>query len=69
MKHRILIIGVCLMAFGLINIFWYWPTSLGFTLENHPFPSQHLEEVIQERSGHTLVIRYMPIEAAMDDPY
>ncbi len=69
MKTKLLILGLITLGFGLINIFWYWPTSLGFTLENHPFPFQHLAEVIEERNGHTLIIRYIPIEAAIDDPY
>lgn len=69
MNTKVLFLGIPMIIFGMINIFWYWPTSLGFTLENHPFPSQHLAEVIEERSHHTLIIRYLPIEAAMDDPY
>lgn len=58
-----------MILFGLVNIFWYWPTSVGVTLKNHPFPFQHLAEVIAERGGHTTVIRYFPIEAAIEDPY
>jgi hypothetical protein len=66
---KLLFSGIPMILFGIINIFWYWPTSLGFTLDNHPFPSQHLAEVIEERSGHSLIIRYFPIEAAIEDPY
>lgn len=58
-----------MILFGMINIFWYWPTSMGITLKNHPFPFSHLAEVIAEKGGHSTVVKYLPIEAAIEDPY
>jgi hypothetical protein len=69
MNTRLLIIGLITLGFGLLNIFWYWPTSAGIALMNHPFPFQHLAEVIAEHGGHSIVVRHIPIEAAIDDPY
>lgn len=58
-----------MIVFGIINIFWYWPISFGITVKNHPFPFQHLADVIAEHGGYSTVVTYFPIEAAMDDPY
>lgn len=69
MNTKLLFSGIPMILFGMINIFWYWPTSFGITIQNHPFPSQHLAEVIEERGGHSTVVRYLPIEAAIEDPY
>ena len=61
MKHKLLILGLLLILFGMINIFWYLPISIGVTLANHPFPFQYLERVTD--NGHTTEIIYLPINA------
>lgn len=58
-----------MILFGLINIFWYLPISLGITLDNHPFPFQYLEGVTSEHGGHGMLITYSPIDSAIANPY
>lgn len=58
-----------MIIFGIINIFWYLPISIGITLNNPPFPFQYLAGVIDEGGGHSLNIEYLPIKAAIENPY
>jgi len=70
MKTRLLIIGLSLLVFGLINLFSYLPVSLGVALKNRPFPFEHLHNVIStEGQGTSIQIGYMPIDEAINDPY
>ncbi len=69
MKTRLLMIGIGLLAFGLINLFQYLPVSLGVALMNRPFPFEHLHNVYLERGGTHIEIGYLTIEEAMKDPY
>ena len=70
MKSRLLIIGIGLLVFGLVNLFWYLPISLGITLMNTPFPFEHLYNVVpSEGKGTSIQIGYMPLDEAINDPY
>ncbi len=70
MKTRVLIIGIIMLVFGLINLFWYLPISFGITLMNTPFPFDHLYDVVQtEGKGISTQIGYMPIDEVINDPY
>ena len=69
MKTRLLIIGLGLLLFGLINLFSYLPVSLGVTLQNRPFPFEHIQNVVPTHDGTTVQIGYMPIDEAINDPY
>lgn len=69
MKTR-LFIGIGLLVFGVVNFFRYLPISLSITLQNKPFPFEHLEKVIpSEGRGTTIQIGYLPLEQAINDPY
>lgn len=70
MKTKFLIIGFGLLAFGLINLFWYVPISLGIALNSRPFPFQHLKNVtFSENGGTGIQIGYDPIHEAIVSPY
>lgn len=70
MKIRILIIGIILLVFGLVNIFWYAPHSLTLVFMNQPFPFQHLEGIqVHDGGGFGTSIHHLPFEAVMADPY
>ena len=70
MKTKLLIIGLSLLVFGLINLFSYLPVSLGVALKNRPFPFEHLHNVIPtEGRGTHIEMGYMPIDEAINDPY
>jgi hypothetical protein len=68
MKTKLLIIGLLLLGFGLLNLFWYTPHSL--ILLNKPFPFEYLQEVqIHEGGGIGIQIWYEPFNAVQYDPY
>ena len=68
MKTRLLIIGIILLGFGLLNLFWYTPYSL--TLLNQPFPFDYLQEVeIHDGGGFGVSIWYEPFEVIKYYPY
>lgn len=70
MKTSFLITGFGLLVFGLINLFSYFPVSLGVALKNRPFPFEHIRNVVPtEGKGDSIEIGYMPIEEAINDPY
>ena len=46
MEPKLLLSGFGLLAFGLVNLLWYLPISLSITLKNHPFPFDHLYNVV-----------------------
>jgi len=70
MKTRFLIIGLGLLAFGLVNLFSYLPISLGVALMNRPFPFEHLHNVLpDEGRGTHIEIGYDPINESINDPY
>lgn len=68
-KNRILMIGIGLLAFGLVNWFSYLPTSLGVALMYRPFPFEHLHNVHPDKGGTHVEIGYLPIREAINDPY
>ena len=64
----LIIIGIVLLGFGLINLFWYMPYSL--TLLNQPFPFDYLQEVeIHDDGGIGVSIWYEPFEVIKHHPY
>lgn len=69
MKNKILIMGVALLAFGVVNLLAYLPVSLGIALMNRPFPFEHLHNVAPERGGTSIEIGYLAVDEAMRDPY
>ena len=70
MESKFLLPGFGMLAFGLINLLWYLPISLSITLKNHPFPFDHLYNVVPS-DGHGIShqIGYLPIDEAVNDPY
>lgn len=66
MKTRLLIIGIGMLVFGLVNLFSYFPIS--FSVLNTPFPFEHVELLLRD-GGKTLQIGYMPIDEAIFNPY
>lgn len=69
MKTRLLIIGIGLLAFGLVNLLSYLPISFGIVLMNSPFPFQHLRSAIPKHGGTYVEIGYLAAEEAITDPY
>ena len=71
MKTRLLIIiGISMLVFGLVNLFSYLPISFSPSFLNKPFPFEHLYNVIPtEGRGTSIQIGYMPIDEAINDPY
>ncbi len=70
MKNRLVISGIGMLVFGLVNLFSYLPTSLGIALQNRPFPFEHIRNVIHiDDKGTSIEIGYLPIEEAINDPY
>jgi len=70
MKSRLLIIGLGMLVFGLVNLFSYLPISFSPSLLNQPFPFEHLYNVIPtEGQGTRIQIGYIPIDEAINDPY
>ncbi|MDH3203217.1 MAG: hypothetical protein OEL81_00890 [Nitrosopumilus sp.] len=68
MKTRLLITGIGLVLFGLVNLFRYMPISL--TLINKPFPFDHLYNVVPtDGKGTSIQIGYLSIDEAVNDPY
>lgn len=64
------IIGIGLLAFGLLNVFWYAPYSITLVFYNQPFPFAHLEKVdVHEGGGIGTQVGYMPFHEAQYDPY
>ena len=61
--------GVGLLVFGLVNLFWYVPVSLGIALKNRPFPFEHLKNVEPYRGGIHGEVGHWPIHEAINDPY
>lgn len=64
--NLLIIIGIGMIIFGLVNFFAYFPISF-YTL-NTPFPFEHVELRLED-GGKTLQIGYMPIDEAMFNPY
>ena len=70
MKTRLLIVGIGMFVFGLLNLFSYLPVSLAVALQNRPFPFEHLRNVIPiPGKGISTEIGYLPINEAVNDPY
>jgi len=68
MKTRLLVIGLGMLVFGLVNLFRYMSISL--TLINKPFPFEHLVDVVpSDGHGTKIQIGYLPIDEAVNDPY
>ena len=68
MKTKLWIIGIILLGFGLLNLFWYTPYSL--ILLNQPFPFDYLQEVeIHDGGGFGVSIWYEPFEVIKYYPY
>jgi hypothetical protein len=68
MKTRLLIMGLVLLVFGLVNLFRY--ISISLSLINRPFPFEHFYNVVpSEGRGTRIQIGYMPIDEAINDPY
>lgn len=68
MKTKFLIIGLILLGFGLLNLFWYTPYSL--ILLNKPFPFEYLQEVqIHDGGGIGVSIWYDPFNTIQYYPY
>ena len=63
----LIIIGIVLFGFGLLNLFWYMPYSL--TLLNQPFPFEYLQEVELHDGGIGVSIWYEPFEVIKHYPY
>lgn len=62
-------IGVGLLVFGLVNLFWYVPVSLGIALKSRPFPFEHLKNVEPHQGGIRAEVGHWPIQEAINDPY
>lgn len=70
MKTKLLITGIGLLVFGLVNFFRYLPISHSPTLWNKPFPFEHLVDVVpSDGDGTKIQIGYLPIDEAIHDPY
>lgn len=69
MKTRLLIIGICLVAFGLINLASYFPISFTVAIQNRPFPFEHVYNVIRDERGTSYQVGYLPIDEAINYPY
>jgi len=67
LKNRLKILGIGLLVFGLINVFWYIPVSI--ILINQPFPFDYLQEVEIQESGFGVQIWYEPFEVIKYHPY
>ncbi len=68
MKTGVLIMGLGMVVFGLVNLFRYMPISL--SLINRPFPFEHIYNVIpSEGQGTSIQIGYLPMNDAIYDPY
>ncbi|QMU55030.1 MAG: hypothetical protein GKS07_09155 [Nitrosopumilus sp.] len=68
MKTKLLITGLDMVVFGLVNLFRYIPISL--SLINRPFPFEHLYNVVpSEGQGTSIQIGYLPMNDIIYDPY
>lgn len=69
MKDRLLMAGIGLLAFGLVNFFRYL-IAYGLPFWNTPFPFDHIDYVVHyEGRGIHYSVGYMPFENAVNDPY
>ncbi|CAE6495851.1 hypothetical protein [Candidatus Nitrosotenuis uzonensis] len=69
MKTRLLIIGIALLSFGLINLVSYFPISFTVAIQNRPFPFEHVYNVVRDEKGTSYQVGYLPMEEAINHPY
>ena len=61
--------GLCLCLFGIANLLSYLPISFSPSFINQPFPFEHIYNVFRHEKGTRYQIDYLPIDAAVNDPY
>ena len=53
----------------MANLFSYLPILFGPSFVNKPFPFDHIYNVFRHEKGTRYQIDYLPIDAAINDPY